>query len=970
MSAPFNHDRRVIPACLSSLAIFNPTLGPRDEITGEQILYYYSAKDEENSEKDRAEKGNRKTGEDQNAARLGDSVVKGQVEDQEDAEQNKRLRQVGLAQGMVDFVKNFSNGVPLESIETEKSRVVLKEVEPSWWILATINLTKLPPTSSTSSSRTTTNVNKGRAHTKVAADPVAEYSSREVAPAQLLLSQLIQAHRGFLLHHGPSLSELWKKIENKTIFCGLLNRYWTQFCRSWHVLLHGNPAVELYDGLKLAGAGELGIGVGEEEWGSGEREVLEDFAGRTEGLVDLIVGRYGDAPPPRPTEQADVAGDHKATSRTGKDRDVWLGQGESSRAQDGIIFSGIDGILKRSVITISQWIENIFVHGEAAYGVGENPASRPRGPRRRRKAKSASRRTREEQRRRPDPGRKTSEHKPTPPGIPPPLVATVDTSTDTGRTGAAKQPEPNAAAEDQKDPSTTGSNNSVQQGSLIAPETMMKYISLGYGSSWTLNPKGFASDDPIKQHESKIISKQEESTAAGASLVEGAQQSGDNALGDVDEGSEEHLVQRMEESIGRFLIGLSGDLEGVEFEDELDKGPDDGSERHAGQKRATATISDSSRRIFLRTLTVEMSHPSASSGVAGDKTAATPQTLEALARHGAKTSAASSVDGSHPIISHQTVQVVVYAHQPFIFVFLFRLHTTSLGLPAFYRKIHHTLGPLQKSLLRSTDVNRWRQRVKEALDPGSLSVSVESDTEPARGAAREAPELYDFIFDPEKLTIRTSVPNIPVPGSLAAEGLHQSHRLRPVTVSGSWYTLGIPFGSNPASGTASPTGAGGLVKSAWTRIEALSVHSHLMNLWAVTREPRVEYWHAQPKPDEKERSVKTSRGWWVVWMRVEPQDYDDAQAAITGKVPKEAYLVRRALQEYQSGRDASGTRNESRNTSSSGRWLLREQPRSREVSGLASSVATGGDSTTAKGVGQGVGVDARKWVEGLIRLSM
>ena len=105
MSAPFNHDQRVIPACLSSLAIFNPNLGPRDEITGEQILYFYSAKDEENSEKDPAEKGNRKTAEDQNAAKLGDSVVKGQVEDQEDAEQNQRLRQVGLAQGMVDFVK-------------------------------------------------------------------------------------------------------------------------------------------------------------------------------------------------------------------------------------------------------------------------------------------------------------------------------------------------------------------------------------------------------------------------------------------------------------------------------------------------------------------------------------------------------------------------------------------------------------------------------------------------------------------------------------------------------------------------------------------------------------------------------------------------------------------------------------------------------------------------------------------------
>lgn len=105
MSAPFNHDQRVIPACLSSLAIFNPTLGPRDEVTGDQILYYYSAKHEENSERRRADKVKHRTGQDQDAVKLRDPVEEGQVQDQEDTEQNQRLRQVGLAQGMVDFVK-------------------------------------------------------------------------------------------------------------------------------------------------------------------------------------------------------------------------------------------------------------------------------------------------------------------------------------------------------------------------------------------------------------------------------------------------------------------------------------------------------------------------------------------------------------------------------------------------------------------------------------------------------------------------------------------------------------------------------------------------------------------------------------------------------------------------------------------------------------------------------------------------
>ena len=46
--------------------------------------------------------------------------------------------------------------------------------------------------------------------------------------------------------------------------------------------MHGNPATSLYGGIKVAACGELGMGVGEEERGSGEREVLEGFVGRIE----------------------------------------------------------------------------------------------------------------------------------------------------------------------------------------------------------------------------------------------------------------------------------------------------------------------------------------------------------------------------------------------------------------------------------------------------------------------------------------------------------------------------------------------------------------------------------------------------------------------------------------------------------------------------------------------------------------
>ena len=32
--------------------------------------------------------------------------------------------------------RSFSHGEPVDSIETEKSRIVLKELEKGWWIVA------------------------------------------------------------------------------------------------------------------------------------------------------------------------------------------------------------------------------------------------------------------------------------------------------------------------------------------------------------------------------------------------------------------------------------------------------------------------------------------------------------------------------------------------------------------------------------------------------------------------------------------------------------------------------------------------------------------------------------------------------------------------------------------------------------------------------------------------------------------
>lgn len=112
--------RKLVPAQLGFLAIYNPSLGTTDETLKDQIVYYSSL--ETRRRKHRKAKG-------------ATDVTK--------AEENERLRHVGLAQGMVEFAKTFSEGKPVDTIETEKSRIILHQLEAGWWILAVSEVCKL-----------------------------------------------------------------------------------------------------------------------------------------------------------------------------------------------------------------------------------------------------------------------------------------------------------------------------------------------------------------------------------------------------------------------------------------------------------------------------------------------------------------------------------------------------------------------------------------------------------------------------------------------------------------------------------------------------------------------------------------------------------------------------------------------------------------------------------------------------------
>lgn len=767
-----------------------------------------------------------------------------------------------------------------------------------------------------------------------------EYSSREVAPPQLLLRQLLRAHSIFLLHHGPSLSDLFKR-SSRDAFCDLLDRFWSRYLKNWDVLLHGNPAVDIYNGVKLAAGGELGIGVGEEDWGSGEREVLEGFVSRTEGLMDLILSRFGDAPAQQAKDEL-AAGSKPSPLR----QDPWLGTDSDPRSSDGVLFSGVGTVSRRSLATISQWMEWIYKYGEGAYGVGENPSSRHRRRRKRPLAsgtnledgsrshrKNAFKETASHAGSEPhDLRREAIERSAAGPIIPPPIVSTTEKSVDkTTPKAQSREGSPVRTSKREQE-----GINSEDPG-LFATDKMMKILSLGYGSSWTLSPKGLPGNkssekQPIMNtspNQKGDVDAPDTSPRDDGDAPEELQLQEVEPTPEISDNEEVPFVQRLEQSIGKFIIGLSGDLENTEM---MDDEPNE-----AGD----VSTSEPPQRVFLRTLTLEVADTPVqlTSPFQGDHSSAS-------APSGHSANIKSSTNGSTSSTSkHQKFQVAVYVHQPFIFAFLFALHTPMLTFPSFYRNIHHQLGPLQRPLLRSTDPMKVAQRMADAVGE-RCSTTTPAKKEASGGSLVEAQTIYDIIFDPVKLTVRTSIPNIPVPGTFAAEGLSLFSK-SPVTVSGSWYTLGIPI-SNSSLASRRQTGPE-MEQSPWTRVEALNVHTQILNTWSATHDHR-----SVEGRMEWERTVKTARGWWILWMRV-------PSTSNYGIEPeKEAFLVRKATDHTASAKRRDGTF-----TASGGRWFLRDQ--SRDMS--SNSTISGAGATGMAGISEGVGVDARKWIDGLLSLN-
>ncbi|KAF9923252.1 vacuolar fusion protein ccz1 [Linnemannia zychae] len=89
------------PASLNYFCIYNPDFGPTDETQHEQLLYY--------------------------VARKTVSI-------------DAKMRNIGLAQGLVNFARVFSPTAPCGNVHSQKNRLVFYEAEPGYWLNLSIEL--------------------------------------------------------------------------------------------------------------------------------------------------------------------------------------------------------------------------------------------------------------------------------------------------------------------------------------------------------------------------------------------------------------------------------------------------------------------------------------------------------------------------------------------------------------------------------------------------------------------------------------------------------------------------------------------------------------------------------------------------------------------------------------------------------------------------------------------------------------
>lgn len=434
-------------------------------------------------------------------------------------------------------------------------------------------------------------------------------------------------------------------------------------------MLHGNPAREIFGGINIAASGELGFGVGEEDRGSGEREVLEGLVGRIDGLVDIVVSKFGD---PEPLAEKETAG---------TDPSQWLGTGQEPGPEDGVIFLGTGALSRKSLRDVTHWMEDLYTWGDHAYGVIESPTSVRRA-------------------RRPPPtedpvpqeigraSRRASKTVYTDASLDsiPEGTESKDIKTTEPRAGSKHSP---GHAQKNASPKARSDQNKVENGGSM--HKMASYLKMGYGTYWSI-PGGGSGDAPpeaFKRMPQQNVAKQP-ATISNPPFKTPSRRSSAGVA-------------------GHFLIGLKGDIE----------------EDLTGEGREEEDNSDPeyNSRTVLRTINVELESEHRSEATVINNFVHPASILTQSQVMG------NMVPGynSHDLNKAKKLRVVVYVNRPFIFALFFGLRTDSLAWDPLYRSLHHQLAPLKKPLLASTRYRPDRPNAGSSIhdlvwDPRSLTV--------------------------------------------------------------------------------------------------------------------------------------------------------------------------------------------------------------------------------------------------------
>lgn len=574
-------------------------------------------------------------------------------------------------------------------------------------------------------------------------------------------------------------------------------------------MLHGNPLVNVLGGIKLASSGELGMGVGEEDRGSGEREVLEGFVGRTEGLVDLVVSKFGGAEPDT-EEEKKLKECHSQPGTI--PRQPWLGTGAEPTSEDGAVFLGVGALSRKSLRDITHWMEDLYSWGSRAYGVRDNPTATRKSRKKTNKEKLKTAKQASSSRGhegslpqatlqlRPGVDRKSTEEHPVSPTESQSTVTPTQEVTDPHSKRRPKEKRPSL----QRGRSSQSSIRSVSN----TGGKIFNYLKLGYGTHWSLSGN---TNKVSGDHGSKTIKQDDQLPTQLAHSPTQEPIPTKKTEPTYDDGSDSSPIT-YDDSAGHYLIGLIGDIENDETEI---REPDDITIDDCGDK-------GSNYRILLRTVTVELERE-------GD---ARPEadisidlgTADNERSHSSKHGGSEHTGTSHTSFESQDrnkakkLRIVVYVNKPFIFTFLFELRTDALALMSLYKSLHYQLGPLQRPLLASTS--------RPLSRPDISATSTQEAKTP----------IYDLIWDSESLTITSTIPNIPEPAD------------SPIST------------TKPAP---------------WSRIEALNTHLQLLNTFTATRSDR----------SELESTCKTNRSWWVVWTRIPDPDSSSVSSYAPSPVP-------------------------------------------------------------------------------------